>query len=68
MSHKSDDLFVPYGDLGPKHGIYFTRVHLRRLIEKRLFPGAFQLSPNRIGWRLSDIEEWKLTRPPRRAA
>jgi predicted DNA-binding transcriptional regulator AlpA len=27
------------------------------------FPAAVQISPNRIGWRLSDLEEWKRQRP-----
>jgi predicted DNA-binding transcriptional regulator AlpA len=60
-----DDLFVSYEDLSPKHGIDFTRVHLRRLMAKGQFPPAYQLSPNRVAWKLSELKVWKANRPRR---
>jgi predicted DNA-binding transcriptional regulator AlpA len=55
-------VFVPFSQLA-KHGADYSRVHLRRLIERELFPPPIQLSPNRIAWRLSDLARWKATRP-----
>jgi predicted DNA-binding transcriptional regulator AlpA len=31
------------------------------------FPAAVQLSPNRIAWRLSDLERWKEALPAARS-
>ena len=56
------EIFVAYGTLR-QHGIVYTRVHLRRLISRGLFPTPVYLSPNRIAWRLSDLAIWKATRP-----
>ncbi|GEM_PF-5332682 len=57
-----DEIFVTYPQL-PCHGVKYARVHLRRLISRGLFPRPIMLSPNRIAWKLSDIEAWKATRP-----
>ena len=62
----SNNVFVTYDEL-PSHGVPYTRVHLNRLMRKGLFPIAVQLSPNRIAWRVSDVEQWKANRPPARA-
>jgi Prophage CP4-57 regulatory protein (AlpA) len=56
-----NDIFLTYDELRP-HGVPFTRVHLRRLTRNGLFPASYQLSPNRIGWKLSDIVAWKISR------
>jgi predicted DNA-binding transcriptional regulator AlpA len=57
------DVIVTYKEL-PNEGIKYSRVHLRRLIAKGLFPAPRQLSPNRQGWgRQTDIEPWKRSRP-----
>jgi prophage regulatory protein len=61
------DSFVPYSALR-SHGIFYTRVHLNRLMKAGTFPAAVQLSPNRVAWRLSEIESWKTSRPPARNA
>jgi hypothetical protein len=56
-------IYVSYVDL-PNHGVpRYTRVHLGRMMAAGLFPPAYQLSPNRIGWLLSDLETWKQNRP-----
>jgi predicted DNA-binding transcriptional regulator AlpA len=56
------EVFVAYPELA-EHGINYSRVHLRRLITRGLFPSAVMLSPNRIAWRLSDLDRWKASRP-----
>jgi hypothetical protein len=45
----------------------FTRVHLGRMMAAGLFPVAFQLSPNRIAWRLTEVQEWLASRPVARS-
>ena len=57
------DVFISYDEL-PQQGIpKYSRVHIRRMIARGVFPAAIQLSPNRVGWRLSDIVAWKRSRP-----
>lgn len=68
MSTQSDDVFVAYGELASSIGISFTRIHLRRLIDQGLFPQAYQISPNRIAWKLSELAAWKASRAQRRRA
>jgi len=62
-SDVQSDVFVPYDDLLSKHGISFTRVHLNRLMRRGRFPSAYALSPNRIAWKLRELEDWKASRP-----
>lgn len=57
------DVIVAFKDL-PKEGIKYSRVHLRRLIARGLFPPPILLSPNCQGWgRRTHIEPWKASRP-----
>jgi predicted DNA-binding transcriptional regulator AlpA len=57
------DKFITYKDL-PGCGIpQWSRVHMRRLMSKGLFPRPVMLSPNRVAWRLSDLNAWKTCRP-----
>jgi predicted DNA-binding transcriptional regulator AlpA len=56
--------FVTYPDL-TQHGIpKYSRVHLRRLMARGLFPQACYLSPNRVAWRISELNAWKSSRQP----
>jgi hypothetical protein len=58
---------VAYEQL-PNFGVpRFTRVHLGRLMAEGSFPAAFQLSPNRIGWRLTEVQQWLANRPVARS-
>jgi predicted DNA-binding transcriptional regulator AlpA len=59
---KQEDRFVGFSELAGL-GIPYTRVHLRRLIMKKLFPAPVQLSANRIAWRMSELAAWKASRP-----
>ena len=55
--------FVFYHEL-PAHGVpRYSRVHLYRLMARGQFPLQVQISPNRVGWRLSSISEWVANRP-----
>lgn len=56
------DIFVPYSQLA-EHGISYSRVWLNKMMRRREFPAAIQLSQNRIAWRLSELEGWKKSRP-----
>ena len=56
------EVFVAYCQLR-EHGVTYSRVHLRRLIEQRHFPRPCLLSANRIAWKLSDLAAWKVSRP-----
>jgi hypothetical protein len=58
-----DDSFITYDQL-PNYGIpKYSRVHIRRLMARGLFPRPVMLSPNRIAWRKSDVAAWKASRP-----
>ena len=57
------EIFVTYSEL-PEYGIpHYSRKHLLDLQRRNLFPKAVQLSANRIGWRLGEIEAWVASRP-----
>src|SRR5690242_19703570 len=56
------EIFVAYSQLR-EHGVTFSRVHLRQLIELGQFPRPHLLSANRIAWRISDLATWKASRP-----
>jgi predicted DNA-binding transcriptional regulator AlpA len=59
-----EDRFVTYDEL-PSFGVRYSRVHLRRLLVRGQFPHAHEITPNRIGWYLSDIQRWIASRPVR---
>jgi len=55
--------FISYYEL-PAYGVpRYSRVHLLRLMRRGQFPQQVQISPNRVGWRLSSIREWVSSRP-----
>jgi Prophage CP4-57 regulatory protein (AlpA) len=58
-----EEVFITYNQL-PDHGLpRYSRVHMRRLMARGLFPRPVMLSPNRIAWRKSDLAAWKASRP-----
>jgi predicted DNA-binding transcriptional regulator AlpA len=59
----SAETFVSYEDLPNHIGTRYSRVHVRRLIQRGLFPTPALLSANRIAWRLSDLQAWIASRP-----
>lgn len=58
---KAIQTFLSYRQLR-EYGCPWTRVHINRLINAGGFPAPYQLSDNRIGWRLSDVVAWQKTR------
>jgi prophage regulatory protein len=42
----------------------YTPQHIHRLEKAGRFPRRLQLGPNRVGWRLTDIEAWINERLP----
>jgi predicted DNA-binding transcriptional regulator AlpA len=62
-----DEMFVKYPEL-PDYGIpKYSRKHLLDMQRRGQFPRAVQLSPNRIGWRASELARWVASRPTARA-
>jgi predicted DNA-binding transcriptional regulator AlpA len=57
------EIFIAFDQLRD-HGVTYSRVHLRRLIEQGQFPRPLLLSANRIAWRISDLANWKSSRLP----
>jgi len=58
-----EEVFITYDQL-PQHGVpKYSRVHIRRLVARGLFPRPVMLSPNRIAWRKSEVAAWKASRP-----
>jgi prophage regulatory protein len=39
-------------------GIYYSRVHIHRLVKAGKFPAPIKVGQNRIGWVESEIDEW----------
>ena len=57
---------VCYDDLEPR-GIRFSRVHLRRLEARGLFPQHVTIGAgNFIAWFEDEIDDWLASRPRRR--
>jgi prophage regulatory protein len=46
----------------------YTPQHIHRLERAGRFPRRLQLGPNRVGWRLVDVERWINERVPAAAA
>jgi predicted DNA-binding transcriptional regulator AlpA len=63
----AQEVLLTFRDLS-SYGIPFCRLHINRLMAKRLFPQAIWLSSNRKCWRLSEIERFKASRPTSRPA
>lgn len=60
---RSGETFVLYAQLGDVGLPRYSRVYLRKMIARGQFPAPVQLSKRRIAWRLSDLEDWKRSRP-----
>jgi hypothetical protein len=58
-----DEVYVEFSRLGPDHGITPTRPGLNNWMDAGIFPPAYQITANRIAWKLSDIKTFKETRP-----
>ena len=41
-----------------ERGIYYSRVHIHRLVKAGKFPAPIKVGQNRIGWVESEIDEW----------
>jgi predicted DNA-binding transcriptional regulator AlpA len=64
----ADEVFVTYPEL-QNHGVpEYSRKHLLDMQRRGQFPRAVQLSPNRVAWRLSEINRWFASRPVATAA
>jgi prophage regulatory protein len=48
---------IDFKDLYPVKGISYSRDHLRRKVKAGEFPKPLQLSPRRIAWIESEVDE-----------
>jgi predicted DNA-binding transcriptional regulator AlpA len=49
---------ISYKQLSSTRGITFSRRHLARLEAERKFPTRVALGEKRIGWVMTEIDEW----------
>jgi prophage regulatory protein len=49
---------LSFPELKSRKGVPYTRAHVRRLVGAGEFPAPVQLSPHRICWVESEIDEW----------
>lgn len=59
----AEDRFIPYVEIESVIGRRYSRVHLDRMVQRGQFPPAYRLSPNRVGWKRSDLIAWRNSRP-----
>jgi predicted DNA-binding transcriptional regulator AlpA len=63
MNLPANDNFKPtkllsFAELTTTRGITFSRRHLKRLEDEKKFPLRVVLGENRIGWAVTEIDEW----------
>jgi prophage regulatory protein len=49
---------IDFKQLRPEKGIPYTRDHLRRKADSGEFPQPIAISPRRIAWVESEVDEW----------
>jgi prophage regulatory protein len=49
---------LSFTELTTTRGITFSRRHLKRLEDERKFPLRVVLGENRIGWVVTEVDEW----------
>jgi predicted DNA-binding transcriptional regulator AlpA len=58
-----DEVLVSFKHFAAYNIPTFSRIHLRRLMRRGLFPLPVMVSANRQAWRLSELKAWKASRP-----
>jgi predicted DNA-binding transcriptional regulator AlpA len=51
-----------------EYGVHLQRRQLDRLTKRGQFPPKYQLSANRVGYLLTDVQRWVATRPLARSS
>jgi prophage regulatory protein len=69
----ANDNFKPtkllsFAELTTTRGITFSRRHLKRLEDERKFPLRVVLGENKIGWVVTEVDEWLASRLAERNA
>jgi prophage regulatory protein len=59
---------LSFGKLTTERGITFSRRHLQRLEDNKKFPKRVTLGENRIGWVVTEIDDWLAVKLADRAA
>ena len=62
------DMRVSFAEDGTTRGITFSRRHLKRLEDERKFPLRVVLGENKIGWVVTEVDEWLASRLAERNA
>jgi prophage regulatory protein len=57
---------LSFAELTTTRGITFSRRHLKRLEDEKMFPLRVVLGENRIGWVVTEVDEWLAARLARR--
>jgi prophage regulatory protein len=66
MSDTRDD---PYLDIeAVRASTSLGQSTIYRKMKEKTFPIPFRLSPGRVGWKKSEIDDWNASRPRSRAA
>jgi prophage regulatory protein len=59
---------ISYKGLSEKRGIEYSRRHLQRLEDEKKFPKRVPLGENRIGWVVTEVDDWLAAKLAARAA
>jgi prophage regulatory protein len=49
---------ISFAELTTTRGITFSRRHLKRLEDEKKFPRRVVLGENRIGWVITEVDDW----------
>jgi prophage regulatory protein len=49
---------ISFAELTTTRGITFSRRHLKRLEDEKKFPQRVVLGENRIGWVITEVDDW----------
>ena len=59
---------LSFAELTTTRGITFSRRHLKRLEDEKKFPLRVVLGENKIGWVVTEVDEWLASRLAERDA
>lgn len=62
MVANPQDRLLPWAAVRAKCG-NISRTTVWRAVRRKEFPASVRISPNRVGWRESDLDAWLANRP-----
>ncbi len=60
-STEAEPRVLPLREVCQRYALGRSTVY--RMMDRGEFPRPVQLGPNRVGWRVEDLEEWLASRP-----